>query len=136
MSRKTKVMDSWPIVAFFEDEQPAAGKVEALLAEAHASGSSLLITTVNLGEVWYSIARAHSAKEADKQVRQIHNLGIEVVSVGWDLSYEAAMFKVQGNISYADCFALALAKIKKADLVTGDKEFEQFDGEVKILWMK
>ena len=136
MSRKTKVLDSWPMVAFFEDEQPAASKVEALLAEAHESGSSLLITTVNLGEVWYSITRAHSAGDADKQVRQIHNLGIEVVSVGWDLSYEAAKFKAKGNISYADCFALALAKLKKADLVTGDKEFEQFENDVKILWMR
>jgi len=136
MSRKTKVLDSWPIVAFFEDQQPAAEKVEALLAEAHESGSLLLITTVNLGEVWYSIARAHSAKDADKKVSEIGGLGIEVVSAGWDLSYEAAMLKAKGNISYADCFALALAKMKKADLVTGDKEFEQFESEVKILWMK
>jgi predicted nucleic acid-binding protein len=38
-------------------------------------------------------------------------------------------------MSYADCFAAALAKCKKADLVTGDKEFMPLDGEIKIYWI-
>jgi predicted nucleic acid-binding protein len=38
-------------------------------------------------------------------------------------------------MSYADCFAAALAKLKKAELVTGDKEFRQVDGDVKVLWL-
>jgi predicted nucleic acid-binding protein len=38
-------------------------------------------------------------------------------------------------MSYADCFAAALAKLKKAELVTGDKEFRQVEGELKILWL-
>jgi len=29
----------------------------------------------------------------------------------------------------------ALAKLRKAELVTGDKEFKQAEGDVKILWM-
>jgi len=33
-------------------------------------------------------------------------------------------------MSYADCFAAALAKDRKAELVTGDKEFRQVEGEV------
>ena len=36
---------------------------------------------------------------------------------------------------YADYFAAALAKLRKAELVTGDKEFKQVEGEVKILWI-
>ena len=46
-----------------------------------------------------------------------------------------AQFKARGEISYADCFALAPAKIKKAERVTGDREFKAFDGEVPILWL-
>jgi predicted nucleic acid-binding protein len=44
-------------------------------------------------------------------------------------------FKVNGNISYGDCFATALAKNNKAELVTGDKEFKVLDGEIKIAWI-
>ncbi len=38
-------------------------------------------------------------------------------------------------MSYADCFAAALAKHRKSDLVTGDKEFKQVEGEVSIRWL-
>jgi predicted nucleic acid-binding protein len=38
-------------------------------------------------------------------------------------------------MSYADCFAAALAKERKSDLVTGDKEFKQVEGEVSIRWL-
>jgi uncharacterized protein with PIN domain len=52
-------MDSWAIVAFFMDE-PAAQQIEDIIFEAQDKNISILITSVNLGEVWYSIARAHT----------------------------------------------------------------------------
>ena len=36
----------------------------------------------------------------------------------------------------AVCFAAALAKIRKAELVTGDPEFKQVEDEIKIGWLK
>jgi predicted nucleic acid-binding protein len=36
----------------------------------------------------------------------------------------------------ADCFAAVLAKIRKAELVTGDREFKQVEDEIKIGWLK
>jgi predicted nucleic acid-binding protein len=47
----------------------------------------------------------------------------------------AAILKAHKKMSYADCFAAALAKLKKAELVTGDKEFKEVEKEVKILWI-
>jgi len=44
-------------------------------------------------------------------------------------------FKANENISYVDCFAAALAKIKKAKLVAGDKEFKVLQDEIKISWL-
>jgi len=38
-------------------------------------------------------------------------------------------------MSYADAYAAALAKIKKATLVTGDKEFKALENEIKINWI-
>jgi predicted nucleic acid-binding protein len=38
-------------------------------------------------------------------------------------------------MSYGDCFAAALAKLRKAELVTGDEEFRQIEKEIKILWI-
>lgn len=38
-------------------------------------------------------------------------------------------------MSYADCFAAALAKLRKAALVTGDKDFKQVEDEIKVHWV-
>ncbi|WP_447972736.1 hypothetical protein [Nitrospira sp. Kam-Ns4a] len=39
-------------------------------------------------------------------------------------------------MSYADCFSAALAKSRKAESVTGDREFRQVKVDVKILWLR
>ena len=134
-TKRSKVLDSWGLMALFQDEKPAAGKMEDILTQAHETGLALMITTINLGEIWYSTARVRSATEADERVTDVVKLGIEVVSADWALAREAARFKSRGKLSYADCFALALAKWRKAELVTGDVEFKPFDGEVKIIWL-
>jgi ribonuclease VapC len=130
----TKVLDSYALMAFFEDE-PGADFVRGLIHKAVEGDTSLLMTVVNLGEVWYSIARNNSPEIADQYVHEIKGMGIEIVEVDWNLTRQAALFKVGGNISYADCFAAALAKLKKAELVTGDKEFKLLEDEVKIAWI-
>jgi predicted nucleic acid-binding protein len=36
---------------------------------------------------------------------------------------------------YADCFAAALARLKKAELYTGDPEFKVVEKEIKVVWL-
>ena len=63
---------------------------------------------------------------------------IELVGVDSDLHLvrQAAVFKAIKKMSYADCFAAALAKTCNAELVTGDPEFKTVGGEIKIAWLK
>jgi predicted nucleic acid-binding protein len=129
-----KVLDSYALMAFFEDE-PGADMVRGLILKAEESGTKLLMSVVNLGEVWYSIARTTSAESADQYISEIKGMAIEIADVDWSLTRQAALFKVNGNISYGDCFAAALAKSCKAELVTGDKEFRALEGEIKIAWI-
>ena len=129
----TKVLDSYALMAFFEDE-PGADLVRDLILKAEENKVSLLMSVVNLGEVWYSIARTNSPEVADQYIGEVNGMAIEVVDVDWALTRQAAAFKVNENISYADCFAASLAKLKKAELVTGDKDFKPLEGEIKILW--
>jgi predicted nucleic acid-binding protein len=63
-------------------------------------------------------------------------VAIEIVDADWQLTRQAALFKTNGNISYGDCFAAALAKAKKAELVTGDEEFRSLEDKIKIQWLK
>lgn len=132
----SKVLDAYALMAFFEDG-PGADLVRDLLLKAEDSNSkvNLFISVVNLGEIWYSIARATSPETADQYIGEINGMAIEIVDADWQLTRQVAEFKANGNISYADCFAAALAKTKKAELITGDKEFKALDAEIKISWL-
>jgi len=136
MSRKSKayVLDTWTIIAYLQDE-PAAEKIVELIADAHEQEIPLYMSVVNVCEVWYILARQVSEAEADSSVNDLRQLGIQFQESNWESAKEAARFKAKGKISLGDCFAVALAKELKADLVTGDAEFKQVEGQVKIQWL-
>jgi ribonuclease VapC len=129
-----RVLDSWAVLAFLQDE-PAAAQVEAVLAESQESVRPALISTVNLGEVWYQMARRTSEARADKTVAELRKAGLQVVEADWELVRLAAGFKAKYRLAYADCFAAALAKREGAEVLTGDPEFRQLHKEVKIRWL-
>jgi predicted nucleic acid-binding protein len=130
----TRVLDSYAILAFIKDEA-GADPVREAIRSARDSGNPLLLCTVNWGEVFYITLRTSGRERAGEVVNLISGLPIEVVPADVDLARQAAEFKAAKKMSYADCFAAALAKLHKAELVTGDKEFKQVEGEVKILWI-
>lgn len=131
----TKILDTFALIAFFEDE-PGADFMRGLFLEAEAGNVKLAMSVVNLGEVWYSVAREVSPQQADSIVQEIHGMEIEVVDADWELTQQAAIYKSKGGISYADCYAAALAKFRKAELVTGGPEFKKLKDEITIIWNK
>jgi len=136
MTRQPKaiVLDSWAVLAYLEDES-SGPKIADLIGAAHEHGIPLLMSVVNAGEVWYILAREVSETAADKAIDGLRLLGIEWVDVDWNLAHVAATFKAKHRMSYADCFAAALAKTHKAELATGDKEFKQIEDNIKINWV-
>jgi ribonuclease VapC len=134
LKARTIVLDSWSIIAYLEDE-PAGQKVEEIIAHAHEHRVPLLTTVINAGEVWYITARKTSDEEADEVIRDLQRLGIEFIDADWLLTKVAAGFKSKYKMSYADCFAAALAKTRGATVVTGDPEFKQVADEIKVHWL-
>jgi ribonuclease VapC len=125
-------------MAFFEDEA-AAEEVEKLLIKAEAGSHTLLLSVVNWGEIYYSIMRQVSQEVAEEKARDIAALPIEIVPVGPDLELvrQAASYKATRKMAYADCFAAALAKLRNAELVTGDEEFKQVEEDLPgIMWLR
>ncbi len=132
-----KVLDSWALIAFFEDE-PAADEVEKLLHQASDGKHKLLLSVVNWGEIFYSTMRVVSRQAAEEKAGEIAALPIEIIGLGGDLNLtrQAAIYKATRKMSCADCFAAALAKLKNAELVTGDPEFTEVESEIKIGWLR
>ncbi len=115
-----KVLDTWAVVAWLRDE-PAAARVERLLAEA-AGKARILMSAVNLGEVFYITARWRSLADAEIVMRHLQELPLEICPAPNTLIWEAARVKAQHRLSYADAFAVATAVRESAMLVTGDPE--------------
>lgn len=132
---KTIVLDSWAVLAYLEDES-SGQQVAEIMADAHEHGTELLMATVNVGEVWYILAREISEADAERAITDIKLLGIDFVDADWKLTRLAAGFKAKHRMSYADCFAAALAKEHKAELITGDKEFKQVENDIRIGWLE
>jgi len=130
----TKILDTYAFIAFFEDES-GADSVRELILDAERGQASLAMSVVNLGELWYMIARRKSFEVAEQYIGIVQRMAIEIVPADWEITRQAAMFKVSGNISYADCFAAALAKLRGGEVVTGDKEFQVLEPEIKIEWL-
>jgi predicted nucleic acid-binding protein len=122
-------------LAYLRDDD-GAGLVQELLETAGRKDAPLLMTEVNYAEVKY-IVLGKDGTEAWKQVAaSLGSLPVEFVPATRALADCAADFKAGHRISLADAFAAALAKEKKAELITGDPEFKALEKEIKIGWLK
>ena len=61
---------------------------------------------------------------------------ITIVEANKELTLQAARYKAFQKISYADAYAAGLTKLRKAELVTGDKEFKPLEKEITINWIQ
>lgn len=129
-----RVIDAHALLAYFEKE-PGYELVQAALTRAVEKDCYLLMTTVNFGEVYYIIMRELGQQKADEIERIVRTLPIEIVDADIELAKEAARFKAKYKISYADCFAAALTKARKAELLSGDKKLQHLKNIIKITWI-
>jgi ribonuclease VapC len=117
------------------EEEPGYEKVIHLFGEAAESSEPLLMCVINWGEVYYQVARRYGESQAGEIERLIQSFPITLVPADKELTREAARLKANKKLAYADCFAAALAKMKKAELYTGDREFKAVEKDVKVAWL-
>ncbi|HZM04428.1 MAG TPA: type II toxin-antitoxin system VapC family toxin [Candidatus Saccharimonadales bacterium] len=129
-----KVLDSWALMAFFKGE-PSGEMVEALIHKAAAEKTRLLLCVVNWGEIYYAMWRAGGEAAAEAVAEDLSHLPVDLIEADLTLSKQAARFKAVHKMSYADCFAAALAKMNNCELLTGDLEFKEVEKEIKIVWL-
>lgn len=112
----TVVLDSWAVLRYLEDVEPAASSVADLL-----NAERPLMSWINLGEVHYIIRRSHGETDAIETVRDLRDV-IDVRLPDERLVLDAARLKADLPMAYADAFGAALAVVEDATLWTGDPE--------------
>ena len=129
-----KVLDSFALLAFLNKEAGFA-QVKTLLHTAEAAGAPLLMNEINVGEVFYIIAKARSLEKAEDFLHRLATLPIKPVSNTFPDVLEAARVKAQFPLSYADAFTVSTALRSQAIVITGDPEFHTVEHLVEILWL-
>lgn len=112
----TVVLDSWAVLRFLENAEPAASLVADLLDDQRP-----LMSWVNLGEVHYVLRRSSGEDAAMETVRDLRD-AIDVRLPDERLVLDAARLKADFPMAYADAFGAALAISEGAPLWTGDPE--------------
>jgi predicted nucleic acid-binding protein len=135
MNAAPVVLDSHALLALLRAE-PGADRVRQILEHAAEHNASVHMTEVNYAEVQYITRRKHGDAAWKIIADQLTAAPIEFHPATRALADIAAGFKARLKMSLADAFAAALAKEKKAELVTGDTEFKSLEKEVRIIWLK
>lgn len=122
--KRQAVLDSWAVIALIDHEEPAYGRVRELMDAAKGSKENmgLAMSWINLGEVYYILARRLGENGARKAVQLLLTVPVRAYEPTRARVMEAASIKARSRVSYADAFAMGLAKELGTKLVTGDKE--------------
>ena len=132
---KTTVLDASAMLAMFFG-QPGMEQVRDLFHKASEADRPVYISAVNWAEVLYKVERKHGKAGYDTARQFEHTTPLEAVPVDRELAEIAALLKNEHGLGLADAFAAALAKNKKAELLTADHEFKSVEKEIKINWLK
>ena len=120
------IFDSYALLKLFQKEK-GYEKVIRLLAEIEKHGITKYINAINLGEIIYSTKREFGDQKKLEVLANIERLNFIILPVPNNLIFQAAEYKAQYSISYADCFILESAMEYKAFVVTGDPEFKKVE---------
>ena len=132
---RTRVLDSWAILEWISGRQPATDLVGKLLTEAEAGQTRLLMSAINVGEVYYFLMKQHSQDLAESWRESSRTLPATIEVPTADDIWSAASLKGRFAIAYADAFAAALALKYNCPLVTGDPEIRQVD-QLELDWIR
>lgn len=132
---KTTVLDASAMLAYFLDE-PGAEKMEHLFHAASDADRPVYISAVNWAEVLYKMERKRGEAGLETARQFERTTPLETVPVDRELAESAAQLKNEHDLGLADAFAAALAKSKKAELITADTDFKVMEKEIKVVWLK
>lgn len=132
--KKAKLLDSFAIFRWTQKE-PGWKKIKNLLELAENGEEELLMSQINLCEIYYKTIRIIGLDPARKFLETFYLLPIAIIHPFDELIWRSGEIKAEYPISLADCFAVATAVDNNAKIVTGDSEFKLVEQLVEIEWI-
>ena len=119
------VLDAGILTLHFADHRGVREYFDAIIARR----SEGFISSVNIAEFYYKTCQKLGKQTADTWYYQVRRTELNVVH-NEELLRQAGLEKCRqsARLSLADCFALALAKMEHALLLTTDSELSNVEG--------
>jgi ribonuclease VapC len=134
MKKGPFIFDSYALLKLFQKEK-GYEKIVSLLSDIRKTRAVKYINAINLGEIIYITKREFGDQKKIEVLANIERLNFSILPVPNSLIFQAAEYKAQYSVSYADCFTLASAVEHKAVIVTGDPEFKKVEHLAHIIWV-
>ena len=134
IERNIYIIDSYAIIKLIKKEV-GFEKVEYIFKQAEDNNAQLFMSSINFGEALYRLTQIKGYDYFEAINQNLQSLPFKIVDTDIKDVIQAANFKSKGGISYADCFAVNLAHLKNGTILTGDREFKQFEDFIKIEWI-
>lgn len=128
-----KVLDAYAILCWMQGES-GAGHVEHILDSAGREEMQVFVSIVNLGEVYYRLAKSRHPEKALSFMTDVKRRVFpwKTVPATSARVWAAAKLKGRHPLSYADAFAVQLAQELSAELVTRDPEILAAQDEIGV----
>ena len=114
--------------------QPACDHVGRLLRDAQNGRVHLLMSAINVGEVYYFLWKNQRGTLAESWRDSSPTLPVTIEVPTLEEIWSAAALKSRFPIAYADAFAAALAQKYVSPLLTGDPEFRRVE-RLELDWI-
>ena len=122
-SNKAFVLDSWPLMKWLKGREPTASRVDQWIEAARDGHLDLVLSTINLGEVYHTCWSLWGEQEADRIHSRLALLPILVLHPSEKDATVAVRLKARFRISYADAFTAGLSREIGAAVLSGDPDF-------------
>lgn len=131
---KNTIFDSYAVLAYLS-KHPGYEQVMDALEKAALADKNIFITALGWAEVRCVVERSVGENSWHQIQPKLIGLPLEVVAADKELAEKAGALKIRNHASLVVCFSVALAKLKKAVIYTGDPAFKCAESECHILWL-
>ncbi|MEW5759719.1 MAG: type II toxin-antitoxin system VapC family toxin [Candidatus Thermoplasmatota archaeon] len=114
----TVLIDSWAWIEYFRGSKE--GKSVSATID---SDDELIVSSINIGEVYYTSLKKIGRNSAIKQIEAIQ-ARCRVIDINTDVIIRSAEIKYERKWGFADAIILATAELENAVILTGDPHFK------------
>ena len=128
------ILDAGSMLAYLNNEN-GAETIGKILERGGRKEAKVFITAMDLAEIFHIVLKKEGRDKALKTILLIKNLPVECIGLDESLLMLAGEIRVQFPLSLGDALVAAVAKTRKAKVITGDRDFRGMEKEIECVWI-